>query len=79
MILLQIIFFEMLCGADITTTNKFKVEQKKELPSNDGYYENIIDPIRYAIANFHGTSGIQFQRQLEIISTIDIPAEKEAI
>jgi hypothetical protein len=52
---------------------------EKELPSNDGYYENIIDPIRYAIANFHGTSGIQFQRQLEIISTIDIPAEKEAI
>jgi len=52
---------------------------EKELPSSDGYYENIIDPIRYAIVNFQGTQTLEFQKNLSIISTIDIPEEKEAL
>ena len=49
---------------------------EKEEPFQDGYYENVIDPIRYAVANFMGLQGKQ-QQQIEALAGMDIIPFKE--
>lgn len=49
---------------------------EKEKPFQDGYYENVVDPVRYAIANFMGLQGTSMQ-QLEAIASADIVPFKE--
>lgn len=51
---------------------------EKEDPEQEGYYENAIDPIRYAIANFLGLQGSQ-QKQIEALAGIDIVPIKEDV
>lgn len=57
---------------------KVEGRPEKESPFQDGYYENIIDPIRYTVGNFFGNSG-DTMRDLERISLIDILPEKELV
>jgi len=51
---------------------------EKEEPFQDGYYENIVDPVRYLVANFLGTEG-NHMSEMQKISMIDIPPAREFV
>lgn len=48
---------------------------EKESPFEDHYFENIVDPIRYTVANFLGRTQ-DWQESVWNIARIDIPQEK---
>lgn len=48
---------------------------EKEEPFQDHFYENIIDPVRYTVANFLG-KGVDFTRSIESLAMVDIPEER---
>lgn len=51
---------------------------EKESPEQEGYYENAIDPVRYAVANFLGFQG-SMATQIQALAGIDIIPEKELL
>lgn len=58
--------------------NPAEGKRQKEEPYQDGYFENIVDPVRYMVANFMGMEGQHFD-QMKKICMIDVPREKEMV
>lgn len=49
---------------------------EKEEPENDGFFENAVDPIRYAVGNFFGMNQ-SLMSQIQNLAGIDITPVKE--
>ena len=54
---------------------KTEGKPEDEEPFQDGYYENAIDPVRYAILNWMGMNP-SFMQDMKKIASIDNPLPK---